>query len=111
MSELNRMLNTTLVLFIYYYHETEDYIMKGTKRYYAVWASNGLAVFDNWAGVLSSRKYLRSDKVKKYPTMFEAIHAAISNYNDEHEYSKYPGKQLKPNWIEYTKDFIMQEEI
>lgn len=85
--------------------------MKGTKSYYAVWADNGLAAFDNWTAVLSSRKYLRGDKVKKYPTIYEAIQAAISNYNNEHEYGKYVGKQLKPNWIEYTKDFIIREEI
>lgn len=79
--------------------------MKSSKNYYAVWANNGLAAFDNWTGVLSSRKYLRGDKVKKYPTIYEAIQAAISNYNNEHEYAKFLAGNLIPNKIEFTKNF------
>lgn len=79
--------------------------MKSKHSYYAVWANNGLAAFDNWSRVLSSRHYLRGDNVKKYTTIQEAKMAAIANYNAAHEYAKFIGNTLETNKIEFTKNF------
>lgn len=65
--------------------------MKG-KKYYSVVADNGLMVSNNWEQVIRMRKYFRGDKCKGYKSKEDAIIATKTEYNEQHEFTKYFGE-------------------
>lgn len=51
------------------------------RKFYAIWAINGLGVVDSWERVTESRKYIYKLKVRKCNTFKEAEAKAIREYN------------------------------
>lgn len=76
------------------------------RKYYGVYAKNGLMVANNWNKVLDQRPYCISEHFKKFDTWTEASHYAILGYNTLHMEAPFYGRINNTNWWYYTKDLF-----
>lgn len=82
--------------------------------FYALNASNGFGIFDDYDRLMKNAQYIRNPKVTKFDNRIDAAVYAVNSYND---YQKnYDNKFLdeeqsvKMNWF-YYKTQIFQKNI
>lgn len=84
--------------------------MKTKKKYYAVVATNGFMVANNWKTVEIMSKYFRGEKCKGYKSKEDAIIAARTEFNNSHEFVKYYD-EIKLNTPYFSKNMINMKII
>lgn len=82
------------------------------KKYYAVWGSNGVGIFDNWDKVQDARPYIKKFGTEKFNNWEDAERKALWEFNlfqDESCLSYFNGP-LSLNYVLYKKQIkeIMQ---
>jgi len=53
-----------------------------TKKFYAIWGTNGAGVFDDWGYAEHARKYLKKSGIKKFNCFTEAEDYVIDILNE-----------------------------
>ena len=81
-------------------------------KYYAVWGSNGLGVYDSYDKVEKNRGFLTAFNCKKFPDFEEAEKHAAEKYNSlQEDETALAGQELrlKLNWVTYRKEIIQSK--
>ena len=74
------------------------------KKYYAVYGTNGLGVYSDYAMAEKTRQYLQHYRCKKCDSYAQAESIAINGYNSFQTFSgavRFEGYLMKLNWTEY----------
>ncbi|WP_101909233.1 hypothetical protein [Marasmitruncus massiliensis] len=53
-----------------------------TKKFYAIWGTNGAGVFDDWGYAQHARKYIRKSGIKKFSCFTETEGYALNILNE-----------------------------
>ena len=79
--------------------------MKKRKKFYAVWGTNGVGVYNDWNEVLCARPYLKNFHSEKYDNFKDAERKALWEYNllQEESCIEYFNGPLSLNYIMYKK--------
>lgn len=76
------------------------------RKYYGVYAKNGLMVANNWDKVQNESQYCISEHYKRFDTWQDAYYYAVSGYNTLHPETPFFGVIEKTNWWYHTKELF-----